>query len=336
MPDGGVPSVRSVARLPRNGYNGGPWLWTIDDFRFRAAAGTDRAVSGRCRAHRQPAAGAGALRAPRIWHFRGVCRNCSTRATFPGVQPDAGGEGAAVRREGHRRQDRVADRAGARDAHHRALAHIRASHAPATRDCHAAHRRGHDGGRGAAGWALYPCRALRRHGAVGVRTDGSARRTTAAALHRTHADAGGRCALPDGLRAHARCRIRRRRRRACISTMPLLEAALRAMAWHTAFLTLHVGAGTFPSRCAVERIEEHVMHSEWYDITPETVPRRSRRRRQRGGKVIAVGTASVRARWRVRPCDCAAPRRTCWRRGPARRRGSSLRPRVRGTRWWTG
>ncbi|MDB5807385.1 MAG: queA [Betaproteobacteria bacterium] len=68
---------------------------------------------------------------------------------------------------------------------------------------------------------------------------------------------------------------------------------LRAQGVHTAFLTLHVGAGTFqPVRG--DRIEEHVMHSEWYDITPETVAAITAAK-QRGNKVIAVGTTSVRA-----------------------------------------
>ena len=73
---------------------------------------------------------------------------------------------------------------------------------------------------------------------------------------------------------------------------PLLEA-LRAGGVQTAFLTLHVGAGTFqPVR--TEKIEEHVMHSEWYEIAPETVAAISATK-SRGGKVIAVGTTSVRA-----------------------------------------
>ncbi|HEX4328981.1 MAG TPA: tRNA preQ1(34) S-adenosylmethionine ribosyltransferase-isomerase QueA, partial [Burkholderiales bacterium] len=68
---------------------------------------------------------------------------------------------------------------------------------------------------------------------------------------------------------------------------------LRAQGVHTAFLTLHVGAGTFqPVRG--EKIEEHVMHSECYDITPETVAAITSAK-QRGSKVIAVGTTSVRA-----------------------------------------
>lgn len=73
---------------------------------------------------------------------------------------------------------------------------------------------------------------------------------------------------------------------------PLLDT-LRTQGVHTAFLTLHVGAGTFqPVRG--EKIEEHVMHSEWYDITPETVVAITAAK-QRGNKVIAVGTTSVRA-----------------------------------------
>lgn len=61
----------------------------------------------------------------------------------------------------------------------------------------------------------------------------------------------------------------------------------------TAFVTLHVGAGTFqPVR--VERIEDHVMHSEVATVPEETVEA-IRRTRARGGRVIAVGTTSVRS-----------------------------------------
>jgi len=59
-----------------------------------------------------------------------------------------------------------------------------------------------------------------------------------------------------------------------------------------AFVTLHVGAGTFqPVR--VDNIEEHRMHSEWMQLTDQVVDR-VRRTRARGGRVIAVGTTSVR------------------------------------------
>jgi S-adenosylmethionine:tRNA ribosyltransferase-isomerase len=72
----------------------------------------------------------------------------------------------------------------------------------------------------------------------------------------------------------------------------LLEA-LRAQGVATAFLTLHVGAGTFqPVR--VRNIAEHRMHSEWYSLSPETVVAIAGAR-ARGGRVVAVGTTSLRA-----------------------------------------
>ncbi len=60
-----------------------------------------------------------------------------------------------------------------------------------------------------------------------------------------------------------------------------------------AFITLHVGAGTFqPLR--VERIAEHVMHAERIEVGAE-VCEQIRAARARGGRVIAVGTTAVRA-----------------------------------------
>jgi S-adenosylmethionine:tRNA ribosyltransferase-isomerase len=60
-----------------------------------------------------------------------------------------------------------------------------------------------------------------------------------------------------------------------------------------AFLTLHVGAGTFqPVRSA--RIEEHRMHSERYWIPQETADAVAQARGS-GGRVVAVGTTSLRA-----------------------------------------
>lgn len=68
---------------------------------------------------------------------------------------------------------------------------------------------------------------------------------------------------------------------------------LKQMQVSTAFVTLHVGAGTFqPVR--VERLEEHIMHAEWYTV-PETTTQAIQRARDTGGRVIAVGTTSVRA-----------------------------------------
>ena len=58
-------------------------------------------------------------------------------------------------------------------------------------------------------------------------------------------------------------------------------------------LTLHVGPGTFlPVK--TERIEDHVMHGEFYSI-PETTRLAVSTCRERGGRVIAVGTTSLRA-----------------------------------------
>ncbi|MBF5012725.1 tRNA preQ1(34) S-adenosylmethionine ribosyltransferase-isomerase QueA [Burkholderia pseudomultivorans] len=73
---------------------------------------------------------------------------------------------------------------------------------------------------------------------------------------------------------------------------PLL-AKLDAMGVERATLTLHVGAGTFqPVR--VENIAEHKMHSEWYEL-PQSLVDKIAATRARGGKVIAVGTTSMRA-----------------------------------------
>jgi S-adenosylmethionine:tRNA ribosyltransferase-isomerase len=68
---------------------------------------------------------------------------------------------------------------------------------------------------------------------------------------------------------------------------------LDTMGVNKAFVTLHVGAGTFqPVR--VEKISEHVMHSERYRVPVETLQAIARTR-SRGGRIIAVGTTSVRA-----------------------------------------
>lgn len=59
------------------------------------------------------------------------------------------------------------------------------------------------------------------------------------------------------------------------------------------FVTLHVGAGTFqPVR--VDKIEEHVMHSEVVRVPPQAVDA-VRAAKARGGRVVAVGTTSVRS-----------------------------------------
>jgi S-adenosylmethionine:tRNA ribosyltransferase-isomerase len=73
---------------------------------------------------------------------------------------------------------------------------------------------------------------------------------------------------------------------------PMLER-LAAQGVRRAFVTLHVGAGTFqPVR--VQDLSEHVMHSERYVVPPETLAL-MRATREAGGRVVAVGTTSVRA-----------------------------------------
>ena len=57
-------------------------------------------------------------------------------------------------------------------------------------------------------------------------------------------------------------------------------------------VTLHVGAGTFLPVKA-ERVEDHRMHAEWGEISPEAAET-IRRRRETGGRVVAVGTTSLR------------------------------------------
>ncbi len=56
---------------------------------------------------------------------------------------------------------------------------------------------------------------------------------------------------------------------------------------HT-FVTLHVGAGTFQPVKA-DKVEEHRMHSEWYEVSPATADRIAA-----AGRVIAIGTTSMR------------------------------------------
>jgi S-adenosylmethionine:tRNA ribosyltransferase-isomerase len=72
-----------------------------------------------------------------------------------------------------------------------------------------------------------------------------------------------------------------------------LLADIQAKGADLAFVTLHVGAGTFqPVR--VENIVEHKMHSEWLEVS-DSVCQQVRATKARGGKVFAVGTTSVRS-----------------------------------------
>ena len=70
-------------------------------------------------------------------------------------------------------------------------------------------------------------------------------------------------------------------------------AALKAKGVNLAFVTLHVGAGTFqPVR--VENIEEHKMHAEYAEVSQEVVDA-VLATKAKGKRVIAVGTTSVRS-----------------------------------------
>jgi S-adenosylmethionine:tRNA ribosyltransferase-isomerase len=71
-----------------------------------------------------------------------------------------------------------------------------------------------------------------------------------------------------------------------------LFAALNARGVQRAYVTLHVGAGTFQP-VKTENLAEHQIHSEWYDV-PAATQQAINDCRARGGRVIAVGTTTVR------------------------------------------
>ena len=72
-----------------------------------------------------------------------------------------------------------------------------------------------------------------------------------------------------------------------------LLQALSQRGVEQAHVTLHVGAGTFQP-VKTESLAEHVMHREWYEV-PEATQQAIARCRSRGGRVVAVGTTSVRS-----------------------------------------
>ena len=75
----------------------------------------------------------------------------------------------------------------------------------------------------------------------------------------------------------------------------LTEALLdriRAGGVETTFVTLHVGVGTFKPISAKD-VSQHVMHAEWYELSRETADAVGACR-ERGGRVVAVGTTTVR------------------------------------------
>ncbi|MBK7049934.1 MAG: tRNA preQ1(34) S-adenosylmethionine ribosyltransferase-isomerase QueA [Rhodoferax sp.] len=71
-----------------------------------------------------------------------------------------------------------------------------------------------------------------------------------------------------------------------------LLAAIDALGVQRAHVTLHVGAGTFQP-VKTENLAEHQMHSEWYEV-PAATQRAIADCRARGGRIVAVGTTTVR------------------------------------------
>ncbi len=71
-----------------------------------------------------------------------------------------------------------------------------------------------------------------------------------------------------------------------------LLAQLDARGVARASVTLHVGAGTFQP-VKTDKLSEHHMHSEWYNVPPDTAQAMADCR-ARGGRVVAVGTTTVR------------------------------------------
>ncbi len=72
-----------------------------------------------------------------------------------------------------------------------------------------------------------------------------------------------------------------------------LLQALKDKGVATAQVTLHVGAGTFLP-VSVDNLEDHVMHAEWVEVNQDVCDA-VEKCKARGGKVVAVGTTSVRS-----------------------------------------
>ncbi|KOA21087.1 S-adenosylmethionine:tRNA ribosyltransferase-isomerase [Clostridium homopropionicum DSM 5847] len=77
-----------------------------------------------------------------------------------------------------------------------------------------------------------------------------------------------------------------------------------------AFVTLHVGLGTFRP-VKVENIEEHPMHSEYYTILKEDVELINKTKRN-GGRIIAVGTTSCRTLETISTIDGSVREQSGW------------------------
>lgn len=73
---------------------------------------------------------------------------------------------------------------------------------------------------------------------------------------------------------------------------PALLSKLKKQGINTAFVTLHVGLGTFQP-VKTEKVEEHQMHSEWVKLDAKAV-KAIEQTKARGGRVISVGTTATR------------------------------------------
>lgn len=71
-----------------------------------------------------------------------------------------------------------------------------------------------------------------------------------------------------------------------------LLAEIKKMGVHIAFITLHVGLGTFRP-VSVEEVNEHEMHAEFYQVSEETAQLLNQVKNE-GGRIISVGTTSTR------------------------------------------
>lgn len=74
---------------------------------------------------------------------------------------------------------------------------------------------------------------------------------------------------------------------------PELLSRLQECGVKQAFVTLHVGVGTFRP-VEVEDVKTHTMHGEWVEVSAQTVEQ-IRATKAQGGRIIAVGTTTVRA-----------------------------------------
>lgn len=89
-----------------------------------------------------------------------------------------------------------------------------------------------------------------------------------------------------------------------------LLGELEQMGVKQAYLTLHVGLGTFRP-VKVENVEEHVMHSEFFDLN-EAAANMINKARADGGRIIAVGTTSCRVLETVSSTDGCVKASSGW------------------------